>query len=224
VFIIGKDFAHSMQLQSGIASGMTPEIFDPAGHRSSGAIRHYSNTGTSGVIPKTRINYQEIAGIAGGSITKDQCRTHSEAVFKKYSDQVRRCHPVEFTIPHVGRLSIKNRLAGVVFEQGLLEQAKGSTGKNFQGLFMKNNWMNNKLYEPNTGSYGEQAYFVDGCQSTKNLRVSSDAQQWLKNNLDIEYGDLYFKQKTGKQTRPSTAWRDSLVSRQHSLSRAAKMA
>ena len=51
--------------------------------------------------------------------------------------------------------------------------------------------MNNRLFEPNTGSYGEQAYMVDGCQSAQNMLVSHDAQLWLKNNLDIEYGDIY---------------------------------
>lgn len=52
---------------------------------------------------------------------------------------------------------MKNGVAGVIFEQDLIEYSRGQTVKNFEFIFGGNNWMNNKLYKPNKADYGEYA-------------------------------------------------------------------
>ena len=52
-------------------------------------------------------------------------------------------------IPHVGKLSIKNGLAGIIFGADLISLTRGQTAKGYEHLFGGNNWMNNKIYEPN---------------------------------------------------------------------------
>mgnify|MGYP006893251347 CR=1 FL=1 len=44
---------------------------------------------------------------------------------------VRKGTPVDIKIPHIGHLTIKNNVAGVVFEKNLLEETRGSTAKSF---------------------------------------------------------------------------------------------
>ena len=95
---------------------MTNEIFDPNGQQSSGVIRQYTNTGVSGIIPKLRINHFEIAAGTDGIATKEQCKFHLDSIIKGFSDQARTGNKVEAQIPHVGKLTIKNGVAGVVFD------------------------------------------------------------------------------------------------------------
>jgi hypothetical protein len=52
-------------------------------------------------------------------------------VVKHYSDLVRVGKSIDVKIPHVGRLTIKNNIAGVIFDKELLEECRGSTAKNF---------------------------------------------------------------------------------------------
>lgn len=108
---------------------------------------------------------------------------------KKYSDTVRDGKNVDSIIPGVGRFSVKNRVAGVIFEKALIEQSVGSTVRNHESMFIKNNWMNNKLYEPNVTNYGFNALTLDEA-GMRNMRTSVDAKSWLKNNLDIDYDKL----------------------------------
>ena len=70
---------------------------------------------------------------------------------------VRRGQQVKAKIPHVGELIIKNNVAGVIFEQNLIDYSRGQTAKNFEFIFGGNNWMNNKIYKPNYGNFGEYA-------------------------------------------------------------------
>ena len=57
--------------------------------------------------------------------------------------------PIDGIIPHVGKLSIKNNLAGIIFGNDLISASRGQTAKGYEHLFGGNNWMNNKMYEPN---------------------------------------------------------------------------
>ena len=92
----------AVPLRAGIAGGMQSDVYE--GCSSSNAIRPFALQGTSGIIPKVKINYFEVATLAGGICTKDECRTEIEQVFNNYSTQARRGIPVEANIPHVGRL------------------------------------------------------------------------------------------------------------------------
>jgi len=118
VFLVGKDFVSAVPLRAGIAGGMSSELYEEPGDRGSGkgvVIRPFAMHGTSGIIPKVKINYFEVATLAGGIATKDECRYEIEQLFTNYSNQVRRGLPVDANIPHVGRLQIKSGLAGIVF-------------------------------------------------------------------------------------------------------------
>jgi hypothetical protein len=55
-FIIGKDFVPGLQVRSGIANA-------------GGQIRPYEIRGSSGIVPKVKVNYTEIGAIAG--VTKE---------------------------------------------------------------------------------------------------------------------------------------------------------
>ena len=109
-------------MRAGVAGGLQAE-----GEQSSygNTIRPFSLQGTSGIIPKVKINYFEVATLAGGVATKDECRTEVEQIFNNFSTQTRRGQAVEAIIPHVGRLSIRNNLAGIVFQQDLIAGSRG---------------------------------------------------------------------------------------------------
>jgi hypothetical protein len=49
VFLVGKDFVSAVSLKAGRA------------HHGGASIRPYGNNGASGIIPKVKINYTEIA-------------------------------------------------------------------------------------------------------------------------------------------------------------------
>ena len=100
MFVVGKDFVSGVALRAGIAGGMQVGGEQNYG----GAIRPFSIQGTSGIIPKVKINYFEVATLAGGVATKDECRTEVEQIFNNFSSQTRRGQAVEAIIPHVGRL------------------------------------------------------------------------------------------------------------------------
>lgn len=100
---------------------------------------------------------------------------------------------VETEIPHVGKLLIKNNVTGVIFDQNIIDFSKGNTAKNYENLFAGNNWMNNKIYQPNLGDFGQYAQDLNQAtpfQPSKSLRVSYDAKNWLKRNLDLDYDKI----------------------------------
>jgi hypothetical protein len=102
-----------------------------------------------------------------------------ETNIKNYAEKARKSLVVESDIPSVGRLIIKHCVAGVIFDSSVLELSKGQTAKHFEKLFASNNWMNNKLYQPNHGSYGQFAPDLNNLTPLKNfesMRVSQDAK------------------------------------------------
>ena len=95
---------------------MTGEVFSPDGQFGSAQIRQYGGNGVSGIIPKLRLNYYEVAAGTNGTATKEHCRFHLDQIIKGLSDMVRAGHKVDMKIPHVGQLRIKGGVAGVVFD------------------------------------------------------------------------------------------------------------
>lgn len=56
----------------------------------------------------------------------------------------------------VGSLKISHGVAGVVFDGKLIEQCRGQTAKIYERSFiLGNNWMNNRIFEPNRTNYGD---------------------------------------------------------------------
>ena len=51
VFIVGKDFVSAVYIKSGIA------------HNKGAQIRPFDNKGSSGIIPKVKINFTEVAAL-----------------------------------------------------------------------------------------------------------------------------------------------------------------
>ena len=93
-----------------------------------------------------KINYFELASYTEGVTNKDDCKAFIEATIKQYSDQIRSGQPVDARIPSVGKLSIRNNIAGVIFDRNFINECRGTTAKQFQNLFSRNNWMNDKIY------------------------------------------------------------------------------
>jgi hypothetical protein len=60
VFIIGKDFVSAVYLKTGIA------------HNKGAQVRPFDVKGASGIIPKVKINYTEVAALSGQG--KDICK------------------------------------------------------------------------------------------------------------------------------------------------------
>lgn len=141
VFIVGKDFVSAVPMKPAISSGMSLDPFEQ-GDRNK--IRPFVQQAGSGIIPKVKINYTEIAVQVG--LSKDECRTAVEALITSTSAQARNGQAVDTKIPNVGRLIVKGNLAGVVFDLSIIDLSRGQTAKNFETKYQGNNWMNNKLY------------------------------------------------------------------------------
>jgi hypothetical protein len=140
-------------MRAGIASGMTSDIYNNDQDKAP-IIRIFTQKGISGIIPKVKINFCEIAALTGGAVSKDQCKDLVDSVIQSYAEKVRKGIVVEVELPHVGKLMIKNNVTGVIFDQSIIDFSKGNTAKNFEVLFSGNNWMNNKIYQPNIGDFG----------------------------------------------------------------------
>jgi hypothetical protein len=69
-------------------------------HNRGAQVRPYDIKGASGIIPKVKINYTEVAALC--SQNKDICKNGCEQVFRFLSDKVRKNEPVSMEIPFVG--------------------------------------------------------------------------------------------------------------------------
>jgi len=114
--LVGKDFVSAVSVRAGVA------------HNGGAQVRPYDIKGTSGIIPKVKVNYTEVACYC--DYTKDVCRNGCEQVFRFLSDKVRRGEPVAMELPFVGTFLVKQGVAAVAFKQTLVEETKGMTAKN----------------------------------------------------------------------------------------------
>lgn len=154
MFLIGKDFNAGQTLRTGISTGMTSDLLrSDVPKPDISRIRPFPMHNVNGIIPKVKINYFEVAMLTGGSATKDYCRDEIEYTCARYANQVRAGQNLSVKIPHVGALKIRDGLCGVIFDQGLIDACKGKTAKNYKYTFTGNNWVNNKIYEPNRSNY-----------------------------------------------------------------------
>jgi len=72
-----------------------------------------------------KVNYVEVAMLAENILNKDVCRTVCEHKFKSISDRVRKGESISEAIPNLGKLLIRNGMAGVTFDSSLIDQARG---------------------------------------------------------------------------------------------------
>lgn len=96
-------------------------------------------------------------------------------------------------IPHVGTLKVRDDLAGVIFDPALIDACRGKTAKNYKYTFTGNNWVNNKIYEPNRTNYEHTASgnnFDKSMFSPENVKLTKGASRWLKQNLALDAENL----------------------------------
>ena len=107
VFMIGKDFVSAVTIKSGIS------------HCGGAQIRPLELKGSSGIIPKVKINYCEVGLFCGQS--KDECRKACEQMFRSMSDRYRRGETLNVEMPLIGRFLTRGQVAAVDFLQDLVE-------------------------------------------------------------------------------------------------------
>jgi len=86
-------------------------------------------------------------------------------------------------------LKIRDQLVGVIFEGNLIDACRGKTAKNYKYTFTGNNWVNNKIYEPNRTNYqttGSSLNFDKNIFSPDNVKLTKGASRWLKQNLALD--------------------------------------
>jgi len=102
VFQIGSDFVNGLNLRTAITGA-------------GGNIIASSIKGTSGIVPKVKINYTEIGYMTNGSVSKDQAKNACELIFKDIADKVKKGMTVSLPIPGVGVFKSKGTLCAVQF-------------------------------------------------------------------------------------------------------------
>lgn len=89
-------------------------------------------------------------------------------------------------IPFVGHLMIRNNIAAVFFNSQMIEDTKGVTVRaHLHGkLFANNNNRHNMQILDKTGLQSESKILCG------TLRVTHDAENWMKSNLGVDMNDL----------------------------------
>ena len=87
MFLIGKDFNAGQTLRTGISTGMTSDLLrSDVPKPDISMIRPFPMHNVSGIIPKVKINYFEVAMLTGGVATKDYCRDEIEYTYARYAN------------------------------------------------------------------------------------------------------------------------------------------
>jgi len=73
--------------------------------------------GVSGIIPKVKTNYFEVSLHSQGMLSKDICRQEIETMVANLASLARAGKKVDYEIPEVGTLKIKDGLCGVFFDK-----------------------------------------------------------------------------------------------------------
>lgn len=168
VFMVSKDFVSLVTLRSGIVHTSASGIC---------SVRPLELKGASGVVPKVKINYVEVASLCGKS--KEVCREVCELVVKYLSDQTRNGSQVQIDIPQVGRFMVRNSVAAVSFTRDLHDQCRGATARTFtvNNLFGSANATLNQSMHTHIVKKGT-------------IQVSDGASTWLKKEMGINLDDL----------------------------------
>jgi len=87
IFQVAKDFVLGLTLKSGVVN-------------QNGVLRPFEIRGSSGVVPKVRVNYTEIGYYAG--VPKDEAKHGCDIVIRDLSDKVKSGQSTKLLIPNVG--------------------------------------------------------------------------------------------------------------------------
>lgn len=182
IFQVAKDFVLGMEIKAGIV-------------HENGVIRPFEIKGTSGIVPKVKINYTEIGYYAGCS--KEEAKHGCDIVIRDLSDKVKSGQQAKLLIPHIGAFLCKNKIAGVKFSSDVIEESKGKTNKtHFIGkLFSSSvNRANLDLLDQKV-SEGIRTKIAHLDQSRQRapivakrdntITVTQDAEKWMNRNLGV---------------------------------------
>ena len=162
--------------------------------------------GVSGIIPKVKTNYFEVSLHSQGILSKDECRSEIESMVAQLASLARGGQRVDYEIPEVGTLKIKDGLCGVFFDKHIIAKAQGSTAKGYDHRWLGNNWMNNKNYEPNKTNFGEDA-----------MPTATHYRSMSTRNASKEFGSLTRGPKGWRRSRANLDLNEStdVISPQH---------
>lgn len=186
IFQVARDFVLGLDVRAGV-------VLD------NGVIRTFEIKGTSGIVPKVRINYTEIGIYAG--VSKEDAKHGCDIVIRDLSDKVKSGQPAKLLIPNVGTFVCKNSAAGVWFTNGIKMETLGKTAKtHFIGkLFSSSvNRANLDLLDQKV-SEGIRTRITNFNQPSRRIpviakpdntiTVTNDAENWLKRNLGVTLDD-----------------------------------
>lgn len=175
MFIVGKDFVSAVYIKSGMA------------HNKGAQVRPFDNKGICGIVPKVKINYTEVGTLC--SLNKDICKSGCEQVFRFLSDKARKGEALSMEIPFVGAFIIKNNIVAIAFADEISEETKGVTVKNHfvNKLFASSVNKHNLQLQDNIISRYNPTIGLGGA-----IKLTGDAESWLKSNLNINVDDLAF--------------------------------
>lgn len=198
IFQVSQDFVLGLSLKSGVVNNQ-------------GALRPFQIQGTSGVVPKVRVNYTEIGYYAG--LSKDEAKHGCDIVIRDLSDKVKSGQQTKLLIPNIGYFLCKSQVVGVKFNNDIVQDSQGKTSKSHfvnklfsnsvnranleildqkvsQGLRTRaSNFNNPKGRGPVVGKHDNS------------LTVTPEAQTWMMNNLGINL-DNQASQQNLHQEKP----------------------
>lgn len=182
IFQIAKDFVLGLPLQSGVV-------------HDNGVIRPFEIKGSSGIVPKVRINYTEIGYIAG--VSKEEAKHGCDIVIRDLSDKVKSGQQAKLLIPCVGSFICRTKIAGVKFDKNVVEESKGKTSKaHFVNKLFSNSVNRANLdildQKVSQGIRTRAANFETNKRipivgrHDNTISVTPDAQNWLKTNFGVD--------------------------------------
>ena len=178
IFQISNDFTPGMPIKQGVI-------------HENGALRPFKISGTSGVVPKVRVNYTEIGYYAGTN--KENAKHGCDIVIRDLSDKVKSGQPTQLLIPNVGTFLCKGKVAGIKFLPDVVQESKGKTTKaHFVNKLFSNSVNRHNLdlldqkvaegirtFSNNLQAGNKRAPVIGRHDNT--IAVTSSAENWMKN-------------------------------------------
>jgi hypothetical protein len=199
IFQVAKDFVLGMPVKAGFV-------------HDNGVLRPYEIKGTSGIVPKVKINYTEIGYFAG--VSKEDAKHGCDIVIRDLSDKVKSGQYTQLLIPNVGTFLCKGKVAGVKFNNDVIEDSKGKTskahfiGKLFSSSVNRANLdlLDQKVSEgirTRPANFGQSYQRMPVVAKHDNLlAVTPGAETWLQTNFGISLDTLGQKQLDHKPSKP----------------------
>jgi hypothetical protein len=183
IFQIAPDFIPGMPVKAGFV-------------HENGVLRPFQIKGTSGVVPKVRVNFTEIGYFAG--VSKEDAKHGCDIVVRDLSDKVKSGQMAKLMIPHLGSFICKGKVAGVKFNSDVVKESEGKTTKaHFVNKLFANsvNRANLDLLDGKVsqGIRTRPANFGNGnkngpvvAKHDNTITVTPGAQTWLKTHLGVD--------------------------------------